>query len=470
MPLAHEFDVAVVGGGYSGSLTTAHLLLHSALAGRRIALLHGPTRPGRGLAYGTWDDNLLLNVPAGNMSAWDGQHLHFVQHLQRIDPSLHEGSFVSRRLYGDYLEAQLQQARTASAAELQALPLSATAVVPLPGGGFRVATHDGPAVHARRVVLALGHLPPRWPAPWDALPPGQAGLLRPDDAAALQALPAQAPVLVLGTGLTAVDLLFQLSSHAPRQVLLLSRRGLLPQAHRNSPQRPTTDATPPWHGADARALLRGLREAARQRVQAGGDWRDAVNALRPHTPALWQALPLRERARFAARLAPYWDVHRHRLAPVAAHRLAALRDSGQVQVLAGRVLEAAPDAGGWRVGWRARADGAVRTLRVAAVVNATGPSTDLAAADDPLLQQLLATGQIAPDPLRLGLALGPDLALLDAQGRAQRDLFYVGPWLRAARWEATAVPELRQHVRQVAQRVAERMGEPVATAGLTPAA
>ena len=408
MSLAPELDVAIIGGGYCGALTAAHLLRHPRAAQLRLGLVHEAPHPGRGLAYGTWDDNLLLNVPAGNMSAWNDAPLHFVQHLQRIDPSLHEGSFVSRRLYGDYLAQQLSEARTTSAATLNTWPTACIALQRLPGGGHRLTLRDGSVHRARQVVLALGHLPPRWPAPWDALPPDTPGLLMPSQPEALQALPANAPVLVLGTGLTAVDLLFQLTSHAPRQVRMLSRRGLLPQAHRSTPQRPAPGSTPPLPLADppsARGLLQALRHAARQREASGGDWRDAVNALRPHTPALWQSLPEHERARFAARLAPYWDVHRHRLAPVAAHRLAALRQSGQAEVLAGRVTGVDATDGSLAVRWRPRGDTAERTLHVAAVVNATGPSTDLARSPKPLLQQLLADGLLAPDALGLGLAL-----------------------------------------------------------------
>ncbi len=447
-------DVAIVGGGYCAALTAAHLLRHPRAAGLRVALVHEAPYPGRGLAYGTWDDNLLLNVPAGNMSAWDEAPLHFVHHLQGIDPSLHEGSFVARRLYGDYLEQQLQAAASDTAAAFQKLPQRATAVRALPDGGYRIELASGTVLDAKRVVLALGHLPPRWPGPLRDVAVRESGFLQPGDHAGLQALPADAPVLVLGSGLTAIDLVFQLTRHAPRRVLMLSRHGLLPLGHRSTPKRP--QATPaPALLADrpltARGLLRGLRHAAKQRQAAGGDWRDAVNELRAHTPTLWQGLPPRERARFVTHLATYWDVHRHRLAPVAAHRLQALRDAGQVEVLAGRVCEARPTAKGVQLAFHPRGSTTARTLDVAAIVNATGPGAYLGESSDPLLRQLVADGLVVPDPLGLGLYVGPGHALVGARGEPQPHLLYVGPWLKATLWEATAVPELRQHTRQVAE-------------------
>jgi uncharacterized NAD(P)/FAD-binding protein YdhS len=107
------------------------------------------------------------------------------------------------------------------------------------------------------------------------------------------------------------------------------------------------------------------------------------------------------------------------------------------------------------VEWQPRGVHDKQTLKVAAVVNATGPNTDLAQAQHPLAQQMLAEGLVASDSLQLGMNVGPHLEVLNAQGTALPGLFYVGPWLRATRWEATAVPELRQHVRLVAERALE---------------
>ena len=72
---------------------------------------------------------------------------------------------------------------------------------------------------------------------------------------------------------------------------------------------------------------------------------------------------------------------------------------------------------------------------------------------DKLLDALLARGLLRPDPLALGLETGPDLALLDAEGKPSRWLYLVGPLLKAGYWEATAVPELRVHAAQLAENL-----------------
>jgi uncharacterized NAD(P)/FAD-binding protein YdhS len=87
------------------------------------------------------------------------------------------------------------------------------------------------------------------------------------------------------------------------------------------------------------------------------------------------------------------------------------------------------------------------------VVNCTGPSTDVRRVGDALLEALLARRLVRPDPLSLGLETDAANALLDGAGRPSRVLSLVGPLLKAGFWEATAVPELRQHAARLAGRL-----------------
>lgn len=96
---------------------------------------------------------------------------------------------------------------------------------------------------------------------------------------------------------------------------------------------------------------------------------------------------------------------------------------------------------------------AVERVVVDRVINCTGPSSDVERVGDLLLDTLLAGGRIAPDPLRLGIRVADDLAVVDAEGRPSRVLSLVGPLLKAHFWEATAVPELRSHAARLAARL-----------------
>jgi uncharacterized NAD(P)/FAD-binding protein YdhS len=453
--------IAILGAGFSGTLVAMHLLRQRLGDRLRLVLVERTGRFGRGLAYGTWDDNLLLNVPAGNMSALADDPGHFVSYIRNIDPNFNSGSFLPRRIYGDYLEDTLARAQRDGDSVLEKIAGEAVALRrDVAGTGYIVQLADGRRIPADQVVLALGHGPPG-PLPASAeLRATIAYVADPWAAAALDRIDRDRPVALLGTGHTAIDTLFRLTARSgPGRCFLISRRGLLPHAHRRTPRQPTAVALPAYLAQDTAATARGylhaVRSQARRRQAAGEDWRDVVNELRPHTPALWQRLCAAERRRFIDRVLPYWDIHRHRLAPSAHLRLQRLLDSGQARVLAGRVL--GYEARGTDIGiaLRQRSDGRTSQVTVGTVVNCTGPDYDIVRAAHPLLEQLRADGLVRADPLRQGLQVDPGYRVIDRDGRAVPSVFYLGPLLKATLWEAIAVPELRVHAaRLVRQMVA----------------
>jgi uncharacterized NAD(P)/FAD-binding protein YdhS len=89
------------------------------------------------------------------------------------------------------------------------------------------------------------------------------------------------------------------------------------------------------------------------------------------------------------------------------------------------------------------------TLIAATVINCTGPTSDYRLAKEGLLLNLHAQGLIAPDHHCLGIEVNDQLQVIDAESRAVPGLYCVGPLLKARFWEATAVPELREHARRV---------------------
>ncbi|HEX7642122.1 MAG TPA: FAD/NAD(P)-binding protein [Burkholderiaceae bacterium] len=448
--------IAIVGAGYSGAICAVNLLrLCDATAPQppKIVLLERHSRHGRGLAYRTWDDNFVLNVPAGNMSALADDPGHFVRYCQGIDPAFNAGSFVSRRIYGDYLEATLEEAAASSSAVLERVQAEVTAVRRR-GDAWTVSCAGGREIAAERVVLALGHFTPQDPAP-HAFYRSTGYIGNPWDFAALDRIDDEAPVLLLGAAHTAIDVLFRLTSRSEsRKIYLLSRRGLSLQAHRQHPQSPPLSGFPAFFEGlqpTIRNYFRALRKAARERMGQGGDWRDVVNSLRPHTAEIWQRLPLAEKRRFLRQAVAYWDIHRHRLAPVAHLRLTQMLKSGQVEALAGYVQGYATDAAGVTVTLRERGTGKERQIRVAKVVNCTGPNYDITRMDSALIAQLRDEGIIRQDDLKLGFEVDGEYRLIDIQGQAAEGLFYIGPMLKARYWEAIAVPELRGHARRLAQ-------------------
>ena len=209
-------------------------------------------------------------------------------------------------------------------------------------------------------------------------------------------------MLCLGTGLTAVDVALTLARDQHRSVLALSRHGLLPSAHRaDGPRDPYALELP--DDVTAPGLLRWLRGEIASLAAEGKDWREAVNAIRPHSPRLWAAMTMAERERFHRHLERYWTVSRHRMAPQVAAAIDRLRSDRRLEVSAGAVRRVTATPDGLHVLTAARSG--ARTERVAAIVNCTGPGRDVRA--DPLLGELCRRGIVISHPLG-GVAASAD--------------------------------------------------------------
>lgn len=455
--------VAIVGLGFSGT-AVAIGLLRRLPAGSHLLLVEPSPRRARGLAYGTRCASHWLNVPAGRLGVDPAQESGFVDWLQaQHGPAYAAADFVPRMLMGDYLGHALAEAEHAAAARGVVVTMLAAGVRALreEAGTKVLLLDDGREFRANAVVLGTGHLPPEQPRLPGAPEWGSPGLVAEPwgDAAALAELPEDGEVLLLGSGLSAIDVLTWLQDrgHAGR-VTMLSRRGLLPQPHRSLEARPRPGLSPApalLACGSLRAMLRAVRGWAAEAPADGHDWRDVMASLRSCTPRLWQSLDERGRRQFLRHLQPWWDTHRHRLAPGIHRRLVASLQAGQVELHAGRLqaIRRGND-GGLVVAWSARGGGEAHTRRVAAVVNCTGPSARLGRAPaGSLLATLHAQGRVRADRLGLGLEVDAAHRLLGAAGQPQPGLFYVGPMLKAQHWEAVAIPELRVHAQAVVEHL-----------------
>lgn len=436
--------VAVIGGGFSGLMTALHLVKSG---GVRVRLIEKSASFGQGAAYGTANPEHLLNVRAGNMSAWPDEPDHFAHWLAAHRPDA--GAFASRGEYGAYLQGLLQGAAGAE----ERLSLAVEEVVSLEADrkGWRLTCASGARESVDAVVLALGNPPPATPigvTPEVASGPlYQADPWRPalqgDDSA-------EGPILLIGSGLTMVDVALSLSQSAPgRPLITLSRRGLSPLAHATTS--PVKGPPPPADASPA-ILLAWLRSQARQ---AG--WRETIDALRPYTQAIWRGWSAVQQARFLRHARPYWDVHRHRLAPQVAERFQALLDSATLTRLTGRIESLTVGPAGLHLKWRARGEQSARTLQIAGAINCTGPAASVSARSDPLLDALCRCGHSRPDAHGLGLDVDPAGRLIASDGASQPRLFAVGPVTRGAFWEITAVPDIRMQAAKTARAVMDAL-------------
>ena len=431
--------VAIIGAGFSGLLTALHLAADP--GGPQVRLIERRGVFGRGAAFSTANPDHLLNVRVANMSALPGEPDHFTRWLAGRGGWSAHGGFVTRGVYGDYLQDLLREALETTAPDRLLLEQDeAVDVAPSPRG-WRVKLALGRELAADAVVLAVGVLQP-------APPPGAEPELFASPryfadpwSAAVRLDPEAGHVLLLGAGLTMVDVALSLAS-PNRRIWAISRRGLLPRTHAPVASRPPT-ARP--HGSPL-ALLQRLRAQSER-----DGWREAVDDLRPHVQAIWRSWTAAERAAFLRHLRPWWDISRHRLAPSVARQIGALMRDRDLTVRAGEVVNLKPGKDQVEALWRPRGGEALRRLSVAAVVNCAGVLGDLHRTGDPLLARLIAHGLIRPDPHRLGVDIDARGRPKGEGGSASPGLYAVGPLTRGAVWEMTSVPDIRVQAAQTAR-------------------
>lgn len=435
--------VAIIGAGFSGVALAAHLARRPQAPD--VVLIERGGRFGPGLAYSTQNDAHLLNVRAANMGGLADAPDDFAKWLKG-NGGAH--SFAPRAYYGLYVEELLRRAERNGRFGAGLKRVSGEAVAcRANGAGWVTTLASGATLAADVVLLAVGHRPP---AVLPAFEAGGAPLVEAWDAEAMQRLP-PGDVLLLGTGLTMVDVALSLAAQGERTIFALSRRGLTPRAHLGAATPPPSEPLDlPLPLSEAvRAVRREIAAMARR----GEPWQLAIDRLRADTPNLWRRLPVEAQRRFLRHLRPWWDVHRHRAAPEIAARIAALEDEGRLRVLAGEVAAAAPNGAGVAVEYRRRGSLARQRLDVAAVVNCTGGDLDLARAGEPLMTQLLNEGVTRPHPSGVGLDVDDDSRVIAAHGGTQPNLFAIGALTQGAFWECTAVPEIRARAAAIADLV-----------------
>jgi uncharacterized NAD(P)/FAD-binding protein YdhS len=441
-PVTPAKSIAVIGAGFSGSLLSVAL---RAICphGTQIHLIERSGRFGPGLAYSPPDHAHLLNVPTGRISAFPDQPLDFLHWLQARSPS-REGGFVSRALYGAYLADIVRNC--------PGLHLWHDQVVAVQFSGARthLVCRSGRTLMADVGVLAMGNDAPLPPCDVSGLE--AAGIWRPDpwSSDSFAALDPTATVLLVGTGLTMVDAVVSMLETGHRgRIHAVSRRGLLPQSHLETP------APVPPCPLPLPIEIGVLMPFIRQQIAAAGAWQPVIDSLRPHTQALWRAMGPVEQARFLRHVRAWWDVHRHRMAPEIARRIAEVRSSGQLTIHAGRIVGYEPDG---EVIVQRRGGRTIERIAAARVVNCTGPGGDVSRSEDPLVRSLLHEGVARPDPLRLGFDVTEACEIVARDGSVSGRLFAIGPLTKGGWWEITAVPDIRRQCQSVAQTIAALTG------------
>ncbi len=437
----------IVGGGASGVLMAIQLLRRNGT--RQVILCDRSQTIAAGVAYSTREPGHLLNVPAARMSAFPDDPEHFVRWMSQPQRAARRqywtpGSFVPRRIYREYL-LDLLAPYTPPHDTSRSLLVRHTEIVDLreTEAGIEAIGAGGDLYQADAAILALGNEEPHQAgSPW---------LRHGWHSDSIAGLPSGASVAIIGTGLTMIDnVISLLDADHTGDIVAVSPRGLLPRPHGVTNPVSHADAAIPY-GRSMSEITRWLR---RRVALSPENWRGVVDGLRPFTQQLWQSLPIVEKARFLRHARVWWDVHRHRVAPDVHARVEAVRNSGQLSIIAGRVSGMEEERGLANLRIVPFSSSDETTIRTSRIIDCRGLNLDLRRTRNPLLQALLARSAIRPDELGLGVDVRPDGAIVAADGSVSTRLSAIGPTSLGVFWEIIAIPDIRVQVAEVADRLA----------------
>nr|UXE44651.1 hypothetical protein Hi04_10k_c2877_00019 [uncultured bacterium] len=432
--------VVIVGGGFSG-IATAYHLLEQGGPRLRVHVVEGGPWLGRGVAYGVESHVFALNVPAQKMSIDPDDPQDFVRFARSEDAP---GAFLSRSTYGRYVSSRFGLAVRRSPAKMRVWRDEAVAIT-----STGVTLRSGLHLDADAVVLATGLVPRMIPARYDPR------VMDAWDECALSTLPKRGRILLMGSGLSALDVVGFLEAQGfTGEVTVVSRRGLLPLPHLDPLQHaaPLPEEEVAAAPTELRALLRWGREQVRSVERAGRPWQCAVDAIRPHVTRLYRALSPRDRARFVRHVRPFWDVIRHRAPVGSLARVEAWQKEGRLRRLAGRVRVDHRGGGPLEVVIHRQGEPPLRE-RFDAMVRCIGPALDVVEGNTPLLRSILDGGLGRLVDGGLGIETAPDGRVVGASGTPSSRLWAIGSVRRACDWESTSVPDISVHARQIARDI-----------------
>lgn len=431
-------SVCIVGGGFSGAATAVQLVRASA-APLAVEIVEPREHVGRGMAYtapdpdhrlnGSTDTHVLDLADPIELNRWCAANGILERDPEAV--ARNGNTFIRRHDFGRFVGDQVKAhadwrgstIRHVRDTAIDARTNEDRVIVTLKSGG---------AIEAGLLVIATGNAPARLPAVLAPLAQAPRVIVDALDVDRVRAIPRGAAVLLVGSGLTALDVASTLvrRGHEGR-ITAISRRGLRPRPHRLAAPSPGPTLLERVEGPlpdfvrdaprTAPGLLHALRARIRQVESEGGAWYAAFDALRDVLWQVWPTLPASEKRRAQRWLRPWYDMHRFRAPPQNDALVRAAEADGRVQFRIARIhaVEARDDALHVQLGDRLE--------RFDRVVNCTGLDPASGARHNPFLAALLDRGLIAVDASGIGFAVDPQCRPIGRDGEASDRLRMVGP-------------------------------------------
>lgn len=444
-----EFSVVIIGGGFCGVMTLINLINN---ADKKIAitLINKGYPIARGVAYKTYSDLHLLNVETKNMSAFHDQPDHFLKWCLNQENIFFNNdelpfTYLPRNIYGRYLDEIFEEKinNIPANVSLQIIDDEATDI-DKHNHRLIVRTTSGINIISDKIILATGNCEPGPPTLSNqAFLQSKNYFSNPWFENAVLGLQDDQTTLIIGTGLTMVDVIIGLrEKNFKGKIIALSPHGYNILPHRKLPpqQYILDELLPPYDLENLFRLFYKHIRAARKRGLPG---ETVIDAIRVKTQEIWQHLSLNDKKKFMMHLRHLWGVARHRLPSFVHQEIQQMINEEELKVIAGRIRNITEGENGFEIIIRKRKDQSELILKVARIINCTGPETDIRKQKSLLFCSLLKKGIIRPDVMNLGIDATSEGQIIDEKNIVSNQIFAIGSLLKGKLWESTAIPEIR---------------------------
>lgn len=483
-----EKHVVIVGTGASGMLTAIQVARQSKEKLTLSMVEKEPGVRGGGLTFGmdTSGDEHRINIKTKYLSAFPDKPNDFLDWLQTADrshwPEAHrdlvfdERAGVPRKLYGIYLTERLQELATLSEGRITVNKVDGQAVsVDESPECVSVRLHNGREIQGTHAVLATGYLAPRQaPFMTDALRQDTRFVFdqwTPQSRERIHGFGKDANVLVLGTGLSAYDVIVSLRSQGHTgKITLMSRNGNTYPYNADEWNAPKLDPIPkpPFveEATDRTSLIAGITRDFNALREKGYTAKQIINSWERYTPEV--AANLGDPALVASLLNEYGSL-------IASQRISVNEDiqkivdaaerDGKIEFVTGNIHSIVPMKDGLWANFTPSGQNDPDARKFDYVVNAIGQEVDVNKANDPLWDNLMDKEAVAPHFTNLGVRCDDTGRPLDTAGNPAHRIYMVGI-MRAGESTVTGrgvgvgavnIPTIKDQAGEIAEHILSRV-------------
>lgn len=409
--------IAVIGAGVAGISVLRELVkqmkVHPDLD---ISLFDKGNTFGTGLPYQPDHEELLLNQTPETMSIVPDDSEHFVKWLKKNSEWVESsGKHLPRKVYGEYLQYFLSHLVKESKAQIHEEKVNE---IHLKEDGRLLVSYGDEKELFDAVHLCVGHLP--YSDPYQLQ--GENKYIRHPYPVKekLKEVSDHSRVGIIGTGLTAIDLMLYLKKEkkdvsicftsldgafgavrgeeAPVDLTYFSKKRILLERNKNNGFIPLetmvewfkkeaalqgVDASNIWNNY-GEGTIQGLRRDLNN-LDAIGRFQSVIHQLDDCLPEIWESLTEKDKDCFLSTYGWKWNKFRSPIPKKTAVKIIDFYEKGIVQLF-GVTKDVQKEADGFRIEFENK-----KSIQVDYVLNASGQKKDLAFYDDemPLVTQLL---------------------------------------------------------------------------------